>query len=155
MHSKVSPAPATTYNWLTNTNTNNEFNENLVAYLEVTVTNKSSQKDAKLNLQFEASDLSKFNGAIDVSGTNKYISAPTFTQVNASDAQKVTDSTVHSYSNAESAENKFAIGTTKKKAGVEAEENITAFQEFLYAIPANLSTAFGGTTRLDSGKIIG
>lgn len=39
--------------------------------------------------------------------------------------------------------------------GVEAEENITAIQEFLYAIPANLSTAFGGTVRVDVGKIIG
>lgn len=121
-----SPAPATTYNWLTNTN--NEFNENLDVYLKVTVTNKSSQKNAELNLQFEASDLSKFNGAIDVSGTNKYISAPTFTRVKEVDAQKFDESTiVHSYSNAESAENKFEIGTTNKKDNVNAPEKETTY----------------------------
>ena len=39
--------------------------------------------------------------------------------------------------------------------GVEEAENITAFQELLYAIPANLSTAFGGTVRVDAGHVMG
>jgi len=55
-------------------------------------------------------------------------------------------------------ENKITTAFSSAKErfnGVEAEENITAFEEFLYAIPANLSTAFGGTVRVDAGRVIG
>ena len=55
-------------------------------------------------------------------------------------------------------ENKIttAIFSAKERFnGVEEEENISAFEEFLYAIPANLSTAFGGTVRVDIGRVIG
>lgn len=48
-----------------------------------------------------------------------------------------------------------ALSAKERFNGVETEENITAFQELMYAIPANLSTAFGGTVRLDAGKVIG
>lgn len=48
-----------------------------------------------------------------------------------------------------------ALSAKERFNGVETGENVTAFQEFLYAIPANLSTAFGGTVRLDAGKVIG
>lgn len=44
---------------------------------------------------------------------------------------------------------------TERFNGVEEGENITAFQEFLYAIPANLSTVFGGTSRVTAGNIVG
>ncbi len=55
-------------------------------------------------------------------------------------------------------ENKILASFSSAKErfnGVETGENITAFQEFLYAVPANLSTVFGGTTRVDAGNIIG
>lgn len=55
-------------------------------------------------------------------------------------------------------ENKIVASFSSAKErfnGLEVEENITAFQEFLYAIPANLSTVFGGTVRVDAGRIIG
>ena len=55
-------------------------------------------------------------------------------------------------------ENKIVDSLSSAKErfnGVEAEENITAFQEFLYAIPANISTAFGGKTRVDAGYVAG
>ena len=55
-------------------------------------------------------------------------------------------------------ENKIIASFSSAKErfnGVETEENISAFQEFLYAIPANLSTVFGGTVRVDVGNVIG
>lgn len=55
-------------------------------------------------------------------------------------------------------ENKITASFSSAKErfnSVEVEENITAFEEFLYAIPANLSTVFGGTKRVEVGHIIG
>ena len=53
-------------------------------------------------------------------------------------------------------ENKFALALSSAGRRVhtsEAEENTTALQQFLYAIPANLSTIFGGEERVDAARI--